>query len=212
MGGFFTIQCSPSRPGRAFCLVWAVGLLVVWSVLTPAVYSADRVFSLGQAVASQGRVARPVSRRVPVDDVVLRGGTLYGVVVADATAPGEGKAVARTPVVLLHDGKVVAEVRTDQAGRFAVTRLRGGKYVLAVSRGDRVEWSVYRAWTPSSAPPKASAVARLVSGKGVVRGQGPLPGVSFSETALMAGVVVGAVAAPVIYHNAQQSNRVPASP
>jgi hypothetical protein len=113
---------------------------------------------------------------------------------------------------VLRDGKVVAETRTEQAGRFAVSHLRGGKYVLAVTRADREQWSFYRVWTPKAAPPKANAVARLVPGEGIVRGQGPLPAVSFSEAALMAGVVAGAVAAPIIYHNAQKSNRIPASP
>jgi len=187
-------------------------VLAIWTALTPALLSAEQLSSATGETPSQDRAAATAARPVLVQDVVLDRGVLHGVIVPDPAEPDRGRTVAGVRVAALRDGEAVAETRSDAAGRFTLSGLRGGRYAIVVARPGRVESNYLRVWTPGAAPPKASAVARLVPGGGIVLGQGPLPAVSFSEAALIAGVVAGAVAAPIIYHNAQKSNRVPASP
>ncbi len=210
MRGFFAIRRGPSGARRGSRLVWTGVSLAIWATLTHPAISAERATSSRQAASSsKGHAAS----RVIVPDVVLQpGGVLQGAVFSGASTSGPERAVAGARVALVREGKTVAETISDPFGRFAVSHLRGGKYVIVIAGKNGLEWSLHRVWTPNAAPPKASAVARVVLGRGLVRGQGPLPSLSFPEAALMGGVVVGAVAAPIIYHNAQQSNRVPASP
>jgi len=214
MGGFFVRRRyrSYSRRGR-----WLNGLGVLvafWSALCPSFALADDTVPARPSGARSGDPSHsPAARPIVASDVALQpGGVLHGVVVPDLSLRESDRSVAHVRVALLRDGKVVAETRSDESGRFSVSSLYGGKYVIAVARQGRVHWHLHRVWLQGTAPHKASAVARMVPGEGIVRSQGPLPAVSFSEAALMAAVVVGAVAAPIIYHNAQKSNRVPASP
>jgi hypothetical protein len=179
--------------GRSRAPAAAALLLGLWLALLPKPTLADDV-------------QPPVSL-----DVALQGrdGRLCGRVVAE----GKGDAnVAGVTVAVMRDGKVVARTRTDRAGAFSVSCLPGGNYAVGVAGREGVRWNLCRLWTPQAAPPQALAEARLGLGGHVVRGQGPFSSAIFTESALMAGVVVGAVAAPIIYHNAQRSNRVPASP
>ncbi len=212
MGGFFTIWCGPSRRDRGLSWKWLGVLLAIWTALTPALLSAEQLSSTTGETPSQDRAAATAVRPVFVQDVVVDNGVLHGMIVADPAERDRREAVAGVRVAALRDGEVVAEARSDAGGRFALSNLRGGRYAIVVARPGRVESNHFRVWTPGAAPPKASAVARLIPGGGIARGQGPLPAVSFSEAAIIAGVVAGAVAAPIIYHNAQKSNRVPASP
>jgi len=206
MGGFFGIwrrlpECCQRLPS-----IQAGVCLVVWATLTAPLASAERqASSVGQGSSLP---ATKATRLAVTADVVLEsGGTLHGVVQSATKAPA-----ADSRVTLICDNKVIAEAKCDRLGRFAVSNLRGGKYFVAVAGENGIEWNSYRVWTPKAAPPKAGSVANVTLGNGLVRGQGPLPSVKFPEAALMAGVVVGAIAAPVIYHNSQKSNRIPASP
>lgn len=213
MGGCFVGWYGPSGIRCSRQRFLSSVLLLAWLVLSPVLLAEEQSRSPGRGPFGRVQAGHPAASAVRVNDVVLCGGVLHGIVLPPRTVAGSDSMspVAGLRVAVIRDGRVVAETKTDGAGRFAVSHLRGGNYTLAVARGDRVEWSPFRAWTEKAAPPKAFRVAQLAPA-GVVRGQGALPAVSFSEAALMAGVVGGAVAAPIIYHNAQKSNRVPASP
>lgn len=107
-----------------------------------------------------------------------------------------------------------ATVAVDQ-GRFAVAGLRRGMYHVSLGGGPASVAQVYRVWEAGIAPPAAAAEMILVAGPpAVVRGQRPvtMPAVSLKQAALYSGIVAGAVATPIIYHNARTQNRVPASP
>ena len=214
MGGFFAAYRDPSCVRCGFRLAWVGVLLVVCALHTDSLVSAEPGSHLVAQLSSPGgKVVASGQRPLPVADVALgAGGVLHGVVFSPLGGQTVRTPVAGTPVAILREGRLVAEVRSDSQGRFAVSKLRGGVYAMTVAGEGGVEWTFCRAWSPGAAPPKAGQIARVALGEGVVRGQGPLPAVKFSEAALMAGVVVGAVAAPIIYHNAQKSNRVPASP
>lgn len=214
MGGFFAAYRGPSCVCCGFRLAWAGVLLAVCALHSDSLVSAELGPRLVAPLPSSGdTVVASGQQPLLVADVALApGGVLHGVVVSPlgGQSPHTPRAGAR--VAILREGRLVAEVRSDSQGRFAVSKLQGGVYAMAVAGERGVEWTFCRAWSPGAAPPKAGGVARVALGDGVLRGQGPLPSVKFSEAALMAGVVVGAVAAPIIYHNAQKSNRVPASP
>jgi hypothetical protein len=214
MGSFLVARICPSRSRRGVRLRGLGVFVVFWSALIPSLAPAENAVPVRQSAASSGvRVPSVSAHAIVAADVVLRaGGVMHGVVVTGSSVSTAEKAVAGVRLVLLRGGKVVAEAKSDEAGRFSVSGLSGGQYVIAIRHHGNVCWHLCRVWSPGTAPPKASGVSRFVLGEGIVRGQGPLPTVSFSEAALMAGVVAGAVAAPIIYHNAQKSNRVPASP
>ncbi len=207
MGGHSAKPDCSLRDRQGLRLKQAVVLLAIWSSLTPQAVSADR--------APRGNQPSPRPRAAVVSDVALHhGGVLRGAVLSppSGTKLKTATATAGTRVVLIQGGKAIAEARSDAQGRFAISGLRGGSYVIAVAGPQGTTSRAIRAWTTTAAPPKASSLAQVVLGQETVRAQGPVPAVSFSEAALVAGVVVGAVAAPIIYHNSQQSNRVPASP
>lgn len=188
--------------------------LVIWPTLASLVFCADTAVPARQDIPTAStHAAESRSNPIVVGDVVLQnGGVLHGVILADPSGPDRGTTVSGARVTLVSEGVVVGQTLSDQAGRFTISHLRGGKYLIRVTRKDEIAWRLYRVWTVSAAPPKATSVAQVVLGHGIVRGQGPFPTVSATEAALVGGVAVGAVAAPVIYHNAQTSNRVPASP
>lgn len=207
MGGHTAKPDYSPRDDQGLGLKQAVALLAIWSSLLPQAVSADR--------ASRGNAPSPAPQAVAATDVVLhRGGVLRGIVLPSPSSPKLETTPAKPGlrIVLIQGGKVIAEAHADAQGRFAVTGLRGGSYVIAVAGPQGTACRAIRAWTATAAPPKASSLAQVVLGQGTVRAHGPAPAVSFSEAALVAGVVVGAVAAPIIYHNSQQSNRAPASP
>ena len=162
------------------------------------------------------------SSAVAVHHVVLGppNGVLIGRVVIPSGTQAAGTqrfqqatpAVANLRVALVRDGRAVALTRTDRSGRFALRNLSPGQYQVVVDGPGSPSRRACRAWAHSSAPPTARAGVDIVLGEGIVRGQSLFPILSFPQTAAIAGVAAGAIAAPIIYHNVQTANRGPASP
>jgi hypothetical protein len=109
-----------------------------------------------------------------VTDVALSAtGELHGQLVQSS-----GRPVTNAAVQVSHKGSVIAEVRTDGAGRYAVKGLRSGLHAVKTPEGQHV----CRFWTKHTAP--AAAKKRLVMSvdSQVIRGQllggglGPLLG------------------------------------
>ena len=123
-----------------------------------------------------------------VSDVALSGdGKLLGQVVNP-----DGVPVADATVVLHRDATEVASAKTNEAGYFAVSNLRGGNYQLTSGETG----GVYRVWTADSAPPAARSGVLLVRGQNVARGQNG-GGIS-RGTMVMLGVTGAIVTAGVI--------------
>ena len=133
-------------------------------------------------------------------------GVLHGVAVTSEGVPADA-----VTVTLWQRDREVSRAKTDAFGRFSVAGLRGGVYEAKAGRGTYL----YRIWLARTAPPDAKSLAVVVvTGDAIVRGQAamPMPVVSLPQAAAIAGVVGGAIAIPVIYHNMVIDNRVPVSP
>ena len=98
------------------------------------------------AIAANPVVVDGVPVSQVVEDLELQNGALIGGLV-DAS----GKGVADAPVVIGQEGKPVAELRTDEEGRFAVKGLKPGLYQV-VSHG---KVSTHRVWESGKAPAEA---------------------------------------------------------
>ena len=110
------------------------------------------------AATPQAKQANPA-----VDVALAEGGLATGVVLN-----AEGVVVEGAVVSLEQNGKAVAQVVTDENGRFAVTGLRAGGYVLKTGN----QQGLFRFWAPETAPPSAHKAMAIVTGtKNVVRGQ-----------------------------------------
>lgn len=99
-----------------------------------------------------------------VDDVALQtGGQLLGAIV-----DVNGRPVVDAPVAVGQSGKVLAELKTDQEGRFAITGLTNGTYQIASFAGVQS----YRLWNPGAAPQSAKQGVIHVLPEGLARGNG----------------------------------------
>ena len=108
-------------------------------------------------------------------------------------------------VALRSGDQELGAAKTDQAGRFAFSGLRGGVYQLATAESQ----GVVRVWAPRTAPPYAQQGVMLVSGESVVRGQAFRNIGSFaSHPWVMAGIIATAVAVPIAIHNANRDDPV----
>jgi hypothetical protein len=138
----------------------------------------------------------------PVGDVKLRdGGVLVGQVLDVSGKPKVGAAVT-----IRHENKEYSAGKTGKDGVFAVKGLRGGVYQLASADGR----SVYRAWSPGTAPRQARDGAIIVSGGELtVRGQQPAANL-LTHPLVIGSAIAGAVAVPVAIHSSK--NDPPASP
>lgn len=136
-----------------------------------------------------------------IQDVSLNeAGTLTGLV-QDA----EGKAVARTKVVVRIGRKTLAAAMTDEKGQFEVSGLRGGVYRISHSHGG----SVYRVWKAGTAPGTAHTRALLLWEKPVIRAQGlegPLATLPTSTVLATAGGIAGATLGIVGFSEANAAN------
>lgn len=155
--------------------------------------------------AGEPERAREKSGPPPVDvaDVLLDGqGGLQGIVVDVHGAPQPD---AR--VVVVQQKREVSRVQTDRLGRFRISGLRGGVYMLQSGGQGRF----VRAWTPKAAPPSAKPTALMISGDGVIRGQMPLECFFASDAVVIAGLVAAMIAIPLAVSN-QGGGSAPASP
>ena len=113
----------------------------------------------------QGLIAAtppPVKKSVMSDVALGSSGTLVGRVV-----DGRGRGLVGRTVRVHRGSSLIARVKTDRTGRFAVKNLPGGAY--AVSCGSTAQ--LIRAWATGSAPPRTSAQVVLVDQPLVIRGQ-----------------------------------------
>lgn len=113
--------------------------------------------------------------------------------------------------------RAVAIAAIDREGRFTVRNLSAGLYRVVVEGPDVSDWRFFRLWYAEAAPPSArgkivSLTAKPFTAR-IVRGQhsSPFPIMSLRQAAAVTGIAAGAIAAPLIYHNARASNRVPIS-
>lgn len=99
----------------------------------------------------------------PVVDVALGvAGRLTGQVL-DA----QGDVVPRAVVSIRFGDAEIARCVSDERGRYAVTNLRGGLHHIVCNGGE----TVFRLWSPQTAPPSALTIGMVVSQRRVVRGQ-----------------------------------------
>jgi hypothetical protein len=131
--------------------------------------------------------AKAATKKV-TDIALTEEGTLRGVFINKQAGPLAGETV-----VIRQGRQVVAETTTDKLGEFRVSKFRGGTYQLSAGKANRS----IRVWTADAAPKSAKAVALLVSGETVTRGQGllafgltPAAGVNFAAAAGSAGLTV----------------------
>ena len=144
----------------------------------------------------QTLLAAPAGPQQPpalITDVELQDGGVFQGTVVDAA----GAAMTNTKVVVLKQGRTVAETATDDSGRFAIGQLRGGTYQVVTARSS----GVYRLWAPQTAPPAARTTALLVEGGDVFRGQmGPV-GMFLTNRWVIVGIIGAAIAVPIAVHN-----------
>lgn len=146
-----------------------------------------------------------------IEDVVIGpDGRIRGRVIAGPTTNGPRQ--LRVKFVL--GQRTVAVTATDPEGRFEARNLSGGLYRVVAEGPDGSNWRFCRLWPATTAPPCARALATLPAAKPLVRGQRPLtfPIMSLKQAAALTGIAAGAIAVPLIYHNARVQNQVPVSP
>jgi hypothetical protein len=148
--------------------------------------------------------------RTIVDVAIQPDGVLRGQVL---DPQGDASVEARTGLSIdfLRGQQVVARSRTDHAGRFAVADLKGGVYQIILERPLAPQGHFCRLWPSAGAPPQAATELTLVLEPVVVRGR-PNLWVAWPPSLTTTALAVGAIAGPIIYFNAHQDNRVPASP
>lgn len=139
----------------------------------------------------------------PVDPPLVRDVELaYGGLLVGRLIDPSGRPIANAPVSVLSAGKSLVTMQTDDAGVFAVAKLRGGVHEITTT--DSVQ--LCRLWVQGTAPPGAPQSIDVVSPGDIIRGQyGPPPGNRLIRKAkvwatnpfIVGGVVAAAVAIPV---------------
>jgi hypothetical protein len=115
------------------------------------------------AMTFSADAAEPISEPASVSDIALApSGDLLGVVVDE-----QGQPVVNAPVQVMHQQSVIALVRTDAQGRYAVQGLRSGLHMVRTVNDQKL----CRFWTPAMAPPSAGTGLLMVSRAAIVRGQ-----------------------------------------
>lgn len=137
---------------------------------------------------------RPAAGRQPlIHDVRLSdSGTLSGHLVDTSARP------IAAELVLSREGRIVAQCRSDDQGRFAFRNVGGGLCRITIGQSA----VACRAWTRAAAPPVAKDHLLIVGGGEAVRGQQPISAL-FTSPLFVGLVVAAAVAIPVAIHNAQ---------
>jgi hypothetical protein len=132
------------------------------------------------------------SGSLPIDVALADDGSLYGVVIGAG-----GETLSGVPIAVRLAGAESVRLVTDRQGRFRAIPSRGG--LCQVTAGPQT--TLFRVWTPGTAPPGAGRLAVVVEGPPTVRGQTPLPSYFRSEAFLIGGVIAGAIAIPILIHN-----------
>jgi len=117
-------------------------------------------------------------------------------------------------IVLLRQGRAVAETSADREGRFVIHHLPGGIYQLLAWTPQGPLSRCLRLWPAATAPPHAVGEIELLGGptqSPLVRGQSPFPAATFGQVATATGIAAGAIAVPVIY-STKREPWIPASP
>lgn len=123
-------------------------------------------------------------------DVTLSdGGVLLGQVVDQ-----QGKGLAKLPLTLRDQSKILGTAETNEQGYFAFRSVTSGVYQIVSTQG----YGAYRVWTPQAAPPSSQKGALLVAGNGAVRGNLGNSCLAFiTNPWFVLGVVATAIAVPV---------------
>jgi len=164
-----------------------------------------------QTVAGVTRIHDPAPQFVE-DVAVGDNGVLRGRVFETAGGPLPGRKAGLT-VKLIRRGKTVAVTTTGSQGQFSLQNLSEGRYLLVVDHRGTPIRRPCRVWNSPLAPPQARREIRVPIGDPAVRAQNlsPFPIMSLRQAAVVTGIGAGAIAAPVIYHNARIDNRIPAT-
>lgn len=158
--------------------------LVKGAVVTLA--ALGMVMPQGQVAAASGLKSIKAVKTVEasVADVSLSNGALVGRVV-DHT----GAALASKEVVVRQGKNEVAKVKTDKAGTFAVSNLKGGLYEVTAGTST----GTFRVWTESAAPSSSAEQALLVVGENGTRGGNGFGGIMGDGTLILTAGVITAV-------------------
>lgn len=117
---------------------------------------------LGLLTPAPLRAANPL-RASGISDVALAdGGVLHGQLLDQ-----QGSARAGVGVHCVSSGQVIGQTRTDAAGRFQFSGLKGGVVQIQSPLGG----GVYRCWAHRTAPPSARNAVLIVQDGTVQRGQ-----------------------------------------
>jgi hypothetical protein len=178
--------------------LWKSALAVLataGTVLPGSLVTAEDTVATARSSQQTARKTQQTAKKAApiISDVTLgKKGELTGFIL-----DGQGKAVAKSKVVVSFGRKVVAETTTSETGQFRVSGLRGGIYQIAHADGV----AVFRVWKNGTAPKSARQNALVVVGTRQVRGQdgiGPLsmvePATLAATVAGVAGIVVGSIA------------------
>ena len=151
--------------GRVAVVMAAVGMLVP---------------SWVQAEAVQG------AQNGAILDVALKDGALVGQVLNAQGAPMKGETVS-----IRQGEKEIAQVKTDDLGRYDVHGLKTGIYEVATKEGG----ASYRVWDANVAPPSAQPGALMIVGQ-PVRGQLGAGGL-LSNPWVLGGIAAAAIIIPL---------------
>lgn len=129
-------------------------------------------------------------------------------------------------VMLWADDHPAAHAIADGEGYFCFRNVAPGRYTIVAGSkppvfsgpvfsgpvfSSPVLSGIVRLWAPGTSPPAAGDQMVLHADRRVLRGQQPFPFLSFRDAATAVAIAGGAVAAPIIYHNARIENRIPRS-